>query len=83
MLHLRAIVPADRTDAVCEALAECSGAADLVVLPGAARSPSGDVVTSDVARESANEVLDALCHDGRSWWSAGLAGRASSPRGRT
>ncbi|MEU8796005.1 DUF389 domain-containing protein [Spirillospora sp. NPDC048819] len=60
MLHLRAIVPADRTDAVYEALAECSGATNLVVVAGAARSPSGDLVTSDVARESANEVLDAL-----------------------
>ncbi|TMR07153.1 DUF389 domain-containing protein [Actinomadura soli] len=60
MLHLRAIVPADRTDAVCEALADCAGATNVVVLPGAARSPRGDLVTSDIARESANEILDAL-----------------------
>ncbi|MFA1543895.1 DUF389 domain-containing protein [Actinomadura monticuli] len=60
MLHLRAIVPADRTDAVCAALAECAGATNVVVLAGAARSPRGDLVTSDIAREAANEVLDAL-----------------------
>ncbi|MFI0484084.1 DUF389 domain-containing protein [Actinomadura sp. 9N215] len=60
MLHLRAIVPADRTEAVCEALADCPGATNVVVLPDAARSPRGDLVTSDIARESANEILDAL-----------------------
>lgn len=60
MLHLRAIVPADRTDKVCAALADCAGATNVVVLEGAARSPVGDLVTADIARESANEVLDAL-----------------------
>ncbi|GAA1811364.1 DUF389 domain-containing protein [Actinomadura chokoriensis] len=60
MLHLRAIVPADRTDAVCAALSDCAGATNIVVIGGAARSPRGDLVTADVARESANEVLDAL-----------------------
>lgn len=60
MLHLRAIVPADRTDAVCKVLANCAGATNVVLIEGAARSPRGDLVTSDVARESANEVLDAL-----------------------
>ncbi|MGH3238895.1 MAG: DUF389 domain-containing protein [Spirillospora sp.] len=60
MLHLRVIVPADRTDAVCAALDKCAGATNVVVLAGAARSPRGDLVTSDIARESANEILDAL-----------------------
>jgi uncharacterized hydrophobic protein (TIGR00271 family) len=60
VLHLRAIVPADRTDKVCAALADCAGATNVVVLEGAARSPVGDLVTADIARESANEVLDAL-----------------------
>jgi uncharacterized hydrophobic protein (TIGR00271 family) len=60
VLHLRAIVPPDRTEAVCAALSDCAGATNVVVLPGAARSPRGDVVQIDVARESANEVLDAL-----------------------
>ncbi|MBO2452248.1 DUF389 domain-containing protein [Actinomadura barringtoniae] len=60
MLHLRAIVPADRTDQVCAALADCAGATNVVVIPGAAREPEGDVVMSDVAREAANEVIEAL-----------------------
>jgi uncharacterized hydrophobic protein (TIGR00271 family) len=60
VLHLRAIVPADRTDAVCVVLADCTGATNVVVVPGAARSPRGDLVTADLARESANEVIDAL-----------------------
>ncbi len=60
VLHLRAIVPADRTDAVCRALDACAGATNVVVIDGAARSPRGDLVTADIARESANEVLDAL-----------------------
>ncbi|MEU6038886.1 MULTISPECIES: DUF389 domain-containing protein [Actinomadura] len=60
MLHLRAIVPADRTDAVCAALAGNPGATNVVVLPGAARSPAGDLVTCDVAREAANEVIAGL-----------------------
>jgi uncharacterized hydrophobic protein (TIGR00271 family) len=59
-LHLRAIVPPDRTDAVCAALAEHVGVTNVVVLPDAARSPKGDLVTADVAREAANEILDAL-----------------------
>ncbi|MFB9191461.1 DUF389 domain-containing protein [Actinomadura verrucosospora] len=60
MLHLRAIVPADRTEAVCKELAGCAGATNVVVIEGAARAPRGDLVTADIARESANEVLDAL-----------------------
>ncbi len=60
VLHLRAIVPKDRTEAVCEALADCPGATNVVVVPDAARSPRGDLVLGDVAREAANEVLAAL-----------------------
>ncbi|TDD94964.1 DUF389 domain-containing protein [Actinomadura rubrisoli] len=60
MLHLRAIVPTDRTEAVCAVLDDCAGATNVVVFPGAARSPRGDLVTSDIARESANEVLAGL-----------------------
>ncbi|NDU77500.1 DUF389 domain-containing protein [Actinomadura sp. DSM 109109] len=60
MLHLRAIVPAERTEAVCKELAACAGATNVVVIEGAARAPHGDLVTADIARESANEVLDAL-----------------------
>ncbi|MEU2795180.1 MULTISPECIES: DUF389 domain-containing protein [unclassified Streptomyces] len=60
MLHLRLIVPTDTTDAVVGLLGSTAGTAHLVVLPGAARSPAGDVVTCDVAREAGDELIDAL-----------------------
>ncbi|MFC8713912.1 MULTISPECIES: DUF389 domain-containing protein [unclassified Streptomyces] len=60
MLHLRLITPADRTDEVAELIERTVGTAHLVVLPGAARSPAGDVVMCDVAREAADELLGGL-----------------------
>ncbi|MEU0762640.1 DUF389 domain-containing protein [Streptomyces microflavus] len=60
MLHLRLIVPAATTDEVVTLLESTVGTAHLVVLPGAARSPAGDVVMCDVAREAGDELLGAL-----------------------
>lgn len=60
MLHLRAIAPEHRTDEVCRLLDENPGVTNVIVLPGAARRPYGDVVLCDVAREAANEIIDAL-----------------------
>ena len=60
MLHLRAITSEDRTEDVCAYLDGDAGVTNVVVLPGAARRPRGDVVMCDVARESANELIDAL-----------------------
>ncbi|MYR56805.1 DUF389 domain-containing protein [Streptomyces sp. SID625] len=60
MLHLRLITPADRTDEVAELIERTVGTAHLAVLPGAARSPVGDVVMCDVAREAADELLGGL-----------------------
>ncbi|MEO3868875.1 DUF389 domain-containing protein [Nonomuraea sp. B12E4] len=60
MLHLRLISPAARTDEVVAVLEECPGVTNIVVLPGAAREPKGDVILCDAARESANEVLSKL-----------------------
>lgn len=60
VLHLRAIAPRDRVDAVSASLAEHPGVTNLVVLPGAAKRPAGDLVMCDVAREAANDVIDAL-----------------------
>ncbi|KDQ68978.1 DUF389 domain-containing protein [Streptomyces halstedii] len=60
MLHLRLIVPADRTDEVVELLERTVGATHLAVLAGAARSPAGDLVLCDVAREAGDELIDAL-----------------------
>ncbi|MFI8302508.1 DUF389 domain-containing protein [Streptomyces sp. NPDC085927] len=60
MLHLRLITPADRTGDVCRLVRETVGATHLVVLPGAARDPVGDVVMCDVAREAGDDLLNEL-----------------------
>ncbi|MEU0971244.1 DUF389 domain-containing protein [Streptomyces sp. NPDC005917] len=60
MLHLRLITPADRTDEVVRLIEGTVGTAHLVVLPGAARDPVGDVVMCDVAREAGDELISAL-----------------------
>ncbi|MDO0912466.1 DUF389 domain-containing protein [Streptomyces sp. DT2A-34] len=60
MLHLRLITPADKTDAVVRLIEKTVGTTHLVVLPGAARNPAGDVVLCDVAREAGDELLSRL-----------------------
>ena len=60
MLHLRIIVPFDRTAQVERLLDDDPAVTDLVVLPGAARSPRGDVVTCDVVREGGSTIIDQL-----------------------
>nr|WSX50264.1 DUF389 domain-containing protein [Streptomyces sp. NBC_00974] len=60
MLHLRMITPADRTDAVVRIVESTVGTTHLVVLPGAARIPPGDIVLCDVAREAGDELLYEL-----------------------
>lgn len=60
MLHLRSIVPSDLTDRVSDVLAANPGVTNVVVLPGAARDPEGDLVLCDVAREAASEVIEGL-----------------------
>lgn len=60
MLHLRLITPADKTDSVVHVLEKRVGTTHLVVVPGAARNPSGDVVMCDVAREAADELIGDL-----------------------
>ncbi|MFI8369312.1 DUF389 domain-containing protein [Streptomyces sp. NPDC085466] len=60
MLHLRMIVPPDRTEDVTALIGSTVGTTHLVVLPGAARNPAGDVVMCDVAREAGDELLHGL-----------------------
>ncbi|MGW2900270.1 DUF389 domain-containing protein [Streptomyces sp. NPDC001212] len=60
MLHLRLITPPEQTDDVVRLIETTVGTAHLVVLPSAARSPAGDVVLCDVAREAGDELLDGL-----------------------
>ncbi|MEV4611241.1 DUF389 domain-containing protein [Kitasatospora sp. NPDC049258] len=60
MLHLRLIVPADLRETVLDRLDEVVGVTHVILLPGSAVRPAGDVVLCDVAREAADEVLGAL-----------------------
>lgn len=60
MLHLRLMLPADRTEGIVEFLQGHVGVAHLAVLRGAALKPTGDLVLADVARESADEIVQAL-----------------------
>ncbi|MEU6156827.1 DUF389 domain-containing protein [Streptomyces sp. NPDC047130] len=60
MLHLRLITPCGRTDEVVDLLRKTVGCTHLVVVPGAAREPAGDLLTVDVAREAADEVIGEL-----------------------
>ncbi|MGW8949872.1 DUF389 domain-containing protein [Streptomyces sp. NPDC055709] len=69
MLHLRLIVPSDRTEQVVDTVERTVGTTHLVVLADAARNPSGDVVMCDVAREAGDELIGhlrelGLDHDG-------------------
>ncbi|MGW7053309.1 DUF389 domain-containing protein [Streptomyces sp. NPDC054887] len=60
MLHLRLIVPADRTDEVVSTVEKTVGTTHLAVVPGAARDPLGDLVMCDVAREAGDDLINAL-----------------------
>ncbi|MGA6162339.1 DUF389 domain-containing protein [Amycolatopsis magusensis] len=64
MLHLRAVSPPEKTERVLELLSEHRGATHLVLLKGAAVQPAGDVVEADIARESADDIIDGLCELG-------------------
>src|ERR671938_612195 len=55
MLHLRLITPADRTDDVVRLIEKTVGTAHLVVLPGAARNPAGDVVMCEQLTDATHE----------------------------
>lgn len=60
MLHLRLIIPSERTEEVVRLIEHAVGTTHLVVLPGAARGPVGDVVMCDVAREAGDELIGEL-----------------------
>jgi uncharacterized hydrophobic protein (TIGR00271 family) len=60
MIHLRIVSPPDRTSAVREVLTCTPSVINLVVLPGVAERPDGDLVLCDVAREDASVILNDL-----------------------
>lgn len=58
---MRVVSPAESTDAVLKIFEDEPGATHLVLLRGVALHPAGDVVEADVARESADTLIAALC----------------------
>jgi uncharacterized hydrophobic protein (TIGR00271 family) len=61
VLHLRAVCPQEKTAQALDILRAHAGTAHLIVHRGAAVSPEGDLVEADIAREAADEIVDALC----------------------
>jgi uncharacterized hydrophobic protein (TIGR00271 family) len=60
MLNLRISSPRDQTDDVLAILGADPGVSSLAVVRDASLRPVGDLVMADVAREAANDVVDAL-----------------------
>lgn len=60
MLRLSIVTPPDLTERIVGMLADDEAVSALVVQEGVARKPVGDLVTCDLAREGANEVVDLL-----------------------
>ncbi|WP_134010434.1 DUF389 domain-containing protein [Kribbella sp. VKM Ac-2566] len=59
-MHLRLIVPSDRSERVLNTLVADPRVTSIVRLPGAARRPEGDVVECDVTREATSDILTWL-----------------------
>jgi uncharacterized hydrophobic protein (TIGR00271 family) len=64
VMHLRLIVPPDRSEHVLNTLVEDPRATSIVRLPGAARRPEGDMIECDVTREATSDVLAFLKAEG-------------------
>jgi len=60
VLALRLICPPALTPAALDVLRTQPGATHVVLLPGAAVEPAGDVLLADLAREAVSDVVDAL-----------------------
>jgi uncharacterized hydrophobic protein (TIGR00271 family) len=63
-MHLRLIVPPDRTSRVLNTLVDDPRVTSVVRLPGAAQRPAGDVIGCDVTREATSDILAYLKHEG-------------------
>lgn len=60
MLQLRLTSPSSLTDAVIQHLKSDPAVTALAVVPGAALKPAGDLITAELPREAANEIVDHL-----------------------
>ncbi|MEV6271697.1 DUF389 domain-containing protein [Kribbella sp. NPDC051936] len=63
-MHLRLIVPSDRSERVLDTLVADPRVTSIVRLPGAAHRPEGDVIECDVTREATSDVLAFLKSEG-------------------
>ncbi|WP_433156937.1 DUF389 domain-containing protein [Kribbella sp. CA-247076] len=63
-MHLRLIVPPDRSKRVLDTLVDDPRVTSIVRLPGAAHRPAGDVIECDVTREATSEILGWLKQQG-------------------
>lgn len=61
MLHLRVVAPDEVSDRVMTLLEAHDGVAHLSRLAGIVVKPQGDLIEADLARESVDEVVEALC----------------------
>jgi len=60
VVHLRIVVPPERTEETLAVLESCASVVNVILVAGAARKPAGDVILCDVAREDASVVLSDL-----------------------
>lgn len=60
MVHLRIVAPPDRAAAALDLLEQAESVCNVIVLPGAARRPDGDMILCDVAREETSVILSEL-----------------------
>ncbi len=60
MVHLRIVVPPDRTQNAVGLLLQTASVCNVVLLEGVARRPDGDVILADVAHEETSVVLSDL-----------------------
>ncbi len=60
LVHLRLTVPTDLSDEVRQLLMDHDHVTNVVVVPGVSLDPVGDLISCDVARETASVLLDVL-----------------------
>lgn len=60
VLQFRIVSPESLTDDILEVLTNDPAVSGITVLRGASVRPVGDVVTADIAREAANDIVDQL-----------------------
>jgi uncharacterized hydrophobic protein (TIGR00271 family) len=60
LVHLRIVAPPDCSQQALDLLTAAESVQNVVLLPGAAKKPEGDVILCDVAREDASVILSDL-----------------------